>query len=238
MKKLYLILVILAIAVSSICSQTTSNTAISSDSRVMIVNAYSREIYIQLITRKSDFSLETGVLVPNDFSDMYNVPKNSFLLVKYKYHEADNWMSYYDEDADDYMVYIPSGIVYCIEITGDGQYDEHILALPDSALPRVCFYNLSNTQLSRMEIGTDYMYNFAAFTTDIKSMGLTNFTTVNAGSYGLSWATVASAALDKYTWLSDDNDYLKLFKFENYNIYVFCVINYDASNAILYNITP
>ncbi len=239
MNKLYLILIILAIAVSSVWSQPVTDTV----SNAMIVNAYSREMFIQIVDSHENVIWQTPALASNDISVMLSTPKTGFFFINYKYSEAGDWLPFsddsYDEGTEDYMINLQSGLVCCVVIDTNGEIDEHTLVLPETDSPVVCFCNLSNTKLNRMEIGTDYMNDFVAFTTDIQALGMTDFTEIDAGNYGLSWETPESGAKDEFTWISnEDDDTLKLLEFENNNIYVYCIQYSDASKGTLFNITP
>lgn len=238
MKKLYLICLILIIAVSAVWSQT-GGTDTSKDAHFMIINAYSQDVFIRLSNSKNDVLYETDAMPPNDITLMHSTPKTGFYFVDFKYNEADDWQPFYDEeDDDDVMVYLEPELVCCLVIDGYGGIKENPLVLPESDLPLVCFCNISDLKLNRMEIGIDYKNDFVAFTTDISAPGMTDFTPIASGGYGLAWETEAAGANDEYACISNDDDSLKLFQFANNNIYVYGVVNSDASTAILYNITP
>lgn len=239
MNKLLMICVILTIILTSVLSLAAGVTVTPKDSKVMIVNAYSKDIFVRITDPYNNVILQTSAIAPEDMTYMLSTSKTGFFFISYKFSETGDWLPFYDyDDEDDYLINLQSGLVCCIVIDGYCDIDEHTLVLPVSSSPLICFCNLSTTTLNRMEIGTDYLIDFVAYTLDIKPLGMTDFTAIDAGNYGLSWATVASAANDEYSWLSDDNDAFKLFPFENNNLYVYCVHENDASKATLFNITP
>jgi hypothetical protein len=241
MNKMYLLCLILFIAIGSVWSQPVSNNAAS---KIMIVNSYSKAIFIRLTDPKHVVVLQTPAIAAEDISYMLSTPKTGGYFIWYKYNETDDWIPFSDNSDEEsysgYEINLAKGLVCCIVITGDGEMDEQTLVLPESDKPLVCFCNVSGTTLGRMEIGTDYMNNFVAYTLNRKSMGMTDFTAIDPGKYGLFWATAAAAANDQYVWLPDDNDatFLRLLPFVNNHFYVFCVFSKDATNAFLSDITP
>ena len=240
MNKLFLILIILSIAVTSLQAQPVGGGTDSKDSRLMIINAYSKDIFIKIDDSQGDILYQTDAMPPNDITRMFSTPEDGFYFISYKFNEADNWTTFYDAfDDDDYMIQLKAGQVCAIIVNRYCMIDEHTLVIPDSSLPVVCFCNISPSELTRMEIGTDYMSDFVAFTTDISANGLTDFTAIDSGDYGLFWESIASTAKDEFTWLpKEDDDSIRLLPFENNNIYVFCVFDSDANRATLFDITP
>jgi hypothetical protein len=236
--KLCLILLILLVAVTAVCAQPVGSAA--NDSKIMVINACPKAIFIQFVTATNEVIFETDAIAPNDITRMFSTLENGFYFVNFKYNDADDWTAFYDfYEDDDYLVQLKAGLVCAIIIDANGEIDEHSLVMPDTTLPVVCFCNISTTELTRMEIGTDYMNEFVAFSSDVETLGMTDFTTVDAGNYGLSWESVASSAKGEYTWLPNENDKsLRLLPFETNNIYVFCVFKTDATDATLFNITP
>jgi len=207
-------------------------------SKVFYVNLYSEKVDVRLGDSENYVFNAVG-LDPNNVTYYSKTYDFGEYVLYFKLTSEDEWQEWTDEEG--YLIQCPvkSDEIHSIIIGPEGAVDYYSLTADRQNGAKVCFINGADAKLSKMEIGVEFDDNDIAYIDDFDPLGISNFVTIEPGTYSLFWQFLNQKINDDYYFYPGDigTEY-ELFDFEDGGYYVFLAYTFSREDfAILYEIT-
>lgn len=211
----------------------------SKASKICFINLYNEKVDVRLGEETSYVFIMEGL---DPFTSTYLLKTSGYGEYKlyYKLSSEKKWDYWVDKKDVPYYCAVESGKSHCIVIDADGNANYFTLTEYEGPGARVCFFNGSDTKMSRMEVGTDWNDETVAYTEDLDSFVISNFVTIKSGNYSIFWQFPSQKRNSTWFYYPDSSGKNKeIFDFKNGSYYLFLAYTKGRDDyAVLYNITP
>ena len=202
--------------------------------KIFYVNLYNKAVDVRLGSESNYIFIMNG-LGPKKATYMVNANPTGSYNLYFKVSTKNEWIQWADASDNAFSCDVVADKDYCIVTGTDGNAMFYTLEEPDETGAKVCFFNGTDANISRMEIG-EYWGTPKAFIDDLSPNAVSSFVVINPGSYSLFWKYCEQK---KKTVLADDGKSSEVYSFESGTYYLFLTyLENSVDYGILYIITP
>ncbi len=205
---------------------------------IFFINLFSENADVKLVSQDNDVVFLSSNNESYNGSKLLNTEFSGETNIYFKLSSSSEWLIWIDEKKNYYTCSIKPGRTHAIVIGTDGRPAFYILEEEISNGTRICFLNAANTVLPKMEVGTAWHKNTAAYTDNLAHNTITVFVPIEPGDYSLFWQFKEQLNIDNYYCFPDDNGDPEIFEFEPGHSYLFIAYSIGRSDyAVLRDLT-
>ncbi len=156
----------------------------------------------------------------------------------FKQTGAADWYQWAEGPGSPHACPVLPGELYCIVITQRGEILYLELEEEKTSQPQVCFFNLSGSTLSRIELGAGWQYKTKLELKTIDDRRITDFIPVPAGAHSFFWA-YEDNELDHFTYMKQEEEGPERFNLNAEGYYLFALVEGEETDfPLVFDITP